>query len=322
MERVGSAENRKFTQSLSPILASFLAFQAFGQALYSPSILRIEDEPKVAEACSSVPAEHIEQLWTAAWQKRGGERKHIVKAMRSWCKDQDIEIEGSYARCISAMSNIVDIRQEYQLRIDRENKKREAIKSRITDEIRTTCLRYSKHMDDDELVDVIKVLEDEKKNGKARQDILGAMLMLCMLENLGGTKGETLDDMTKELAKKPEHERLACKSCYELLVTAVYGPPGPPIEDVIFKARTIVATVVGIPVVRLFGQNFPELGDQSYRVSDLGNGRYQVDGFVKIKNAFGVEAWNEWTVIVLMKSVDDAKPLYLEFNGDVVFDER
>ena len=333
MERVASSENRKFTQSLSTILASFLAFQAFGQALYSPSILRVEDEPKVAEACSSVPAEHIEQLWAAAWQKRGGERKHIVKAMRSWCKDQDIEIEGSYARCISAMPNIVDIRQEYQLRIDRENKeyqlridqenkKREAIKSRITDEIRTTCLRYSKHMDDDELVDVIKVLEDEKRNGKARQDILDAMLMLCVLENLGGTKGETLDDRIKELAKKPEQERLACKSCYELVVTAVYGPPGPSIGKVIFEARAIVATVLGIPVVRLFGQNFPKLGDPSYRASDLGNGRYQVDGLVKIKNAFGVETWNEWTVIVLMTSVDDAKPLYLEFNGDVGFDER
>ena len=74
--------------------------------------------------------------------------------------------------------------------------------------------------------------------------------------------------------------------------------------------------------MRLFGQNFPKLGDPSYRASDLGNGRYQVDGLVKIKNAFGVETWNEWTVIVLMTSVDDAKPLYLEFNGDVVFDER
>ena len=131
-----------------------------------------------------------------------------------------------------------------------------------------------------------------------------------------------MDDRVRELAKRPEHERLACRSCYELLVTATYGPPGPPIEDVIFQARSVVAMVLRIPVVRLFGQNFPKLGDPSYRARDLGNGRYQVDGLVKIKNAFGVEVWNDWTVIVLMKSKDSAKPLYLKFNGDVVFDER
>ena len=333
MESVRSTENCKFTRNLSPILASFLAAQVFGQALYSPSVLRIEDEPKVEKACADVPDEHIQQLWAAAWQERGAERKHIVKEMRSWCKDQDIQIRGSYARCISAMSHIVDKRYEYQLRIERErkkkelkiereNKRKEAIKRRITDEIRNTCLRYSKQMDDDELVGVLGVIQDEKKKGKARQDALDAMLMLCVLENLGGVKGKTVDDRVRELAKRPEHERLACRSCYELLVTATYGPPGPPIEDVIFQARSVVAMVLRIPVVRLFGQNFPKLGDPSYRARDLGNGRYQVDGLVKIKNAFGVEVWNDWTVIVLMKSKDSAKPLYLKFNGDVVFDER
>lgn len=62
---------------------------------------------KVAKACREFPKDMLPALAGVGLVMRGQERKGIVKAMRGWCKNNDIATPRSVGLCISSISKMV-----------------------------------------------------------------------------------------------------------------------------------------------------------------------------------------------------------------------
>lgn len=65
---------------------------------------RTDAERRVDEACQNLPTHHVVKLREIAWKKRSNKRRQVIKALRSWCKESDVEIDSTYQRCLSAIS--------------------------------------------------------------------------------------------------------------------------------------------------------------------------------------------------------------------------
>lgn len=64
-------------------------------------------DSKVVKDCKSFSQEQIAILSTSALEKRGEERKYILKAMREWCKSNDVELSRKMRVCMSSISKAV-----------------------------------------------------------------------------------------------------------------------------------------------------------------------------------------------------------------------
>lgn len=66
----------------------------------------IRDE-EVARACQKLPQDQAPALASAALEKRGKKRRFILKAMRAWCKENDVARAKDVDGCIWAISRAV-----------------------------------------------------------------------------------------------------------------------------------------------------------------------------------------------------------------------
>ncbi len=62
---------------------------------------------KVVNSCQGSTAAHVDTLTGVALEKHGAERRIIVKAMREWCKANDVPVDRSMRICMSAISKAV-----------------------------------------------------------------------------------------------------------------------------------------------------------------------------------------------------------------------
>lgn len=67
-------------------------------------VISVLEDKRVSKKCKDVPADRVESLAAVAMDNSGAERKHIVKAMRGWCKDNDVVTDRNLSSCISAIS--------------------------------------------------------------------------------------------------------------------------------------------------------------------------------------------------------------------------
>lgn len=58
----------------------------------------------VAGACKNVLPEYVEKLISVGLENRGVERKHIVKALRAWSKQEGVTVNRDFRGCMSAIS--------------------------------------------------------------------------------------------------------------------------------------------------------------------------------------------------------------------------
>lgn len=64
-------------------------------------------DSKVVKTCKDVSQEHLSILANAAIDKRRQERKFMLKAMRDWCKGNDVELTRDMRVCMSSISKAV-----------------------------------------------------------------------------------------------------------------------------------------------------------------------------------------------------------------------
>lgn len=64
----------------------------------------VADDAGVQKLCGNVQRERLDLLATVAINSRGGKRSHIVRALRTWCREQGIVLDSSMSKCVSAIS--------------------------------------------------------------------------------------------------------------------------------------------------------------------------------------------------------------------------
>lgn len=69
-----------------------------------PTIMK---DQKVAKACGAFPRNQLPALAGAALEKRAKKRRFILKAMRAWCKEHEIDRSDEVVDCLSAISKVV-----------------------------------------------------------------------------------------------------------------------------------------------------------------------------------------------------------------------
>lgn len=78
--------------------------QQSGDADNLPSITA---DATVVDACKNVPPERVDVLVNVGTRDDDAERKHVVKAMRTWCKENEVAIDRDTRVCMSAISKAV-----------------------------------------------------------------------------------------------------------------------------------------------------------------------------------------------------------------------
>lgn len=73
----------------------------------SDDIATIMKDSKVVKTCKDVSQENLSILASLAIEKRGQERKFIVKVMRDWCKENDVELSRKMRVCMSSISKAI-----------------------------------------------------------------------------------------------------------------------------------------------------------------------------------------------------------------------
>lgn len=73
----------------------------------SDDVATITNNEKVARACQKLPQDQAPALAGAALEKRGKKRRSILKAMRGWCKENDVARSKDVDGCIWAISRAV-----------------------------------------------------------------------------------------------------------------------------------------------------------------------------------------------------------------------
>ncbi len=71
------------------------------------SVTTLIADSKIVKDCKSFSQEQVTILATSALEKRGQERKYILKAMREWCKSNDVELSRKMRICMSSISKAV-----------------------------------------------------------------------------------------------------------------------------------------------------------------------------------------------------------------------
>ena len=69
--------------------------------------LPIAEDPTVAQECKNVPPDRVSALVDVGSQTTSAERKHIVKAMRTWSKENEIAMDRDLRNCLSAVSKAI-----------------------------------------------------------------------------------------------------------------------------------------------------------------------------------------------------------------------
>lgn len=64
-------------------------------------------DSKVVKTCKNISQEHLSILANTAIEQRGQERKNILKAMRDWCRENDVELSREMRVCMSSISKAV-----------------------------------------------------------------------------------------------------------------------------------------------------------------------------------------------------------------------
>lgn len=64
----------------------------------------IARDRNVAGACTDVLPEYVEKLISVGLDNRGAERKHIIKALRAWSKQEGVAVDRGLRGCMSAIS--------------------------------------------------------------------------------------------------------------------------------------------------------------------------------------------------------------------------
>lgn len=92
-------------QSISPV-ADGQTTNESGQD-ESDGLSAIMEHSGVLKSCKGFPQDRVSAVVTVAAQDRGRERKLILKAMRVWCRENDVTIDRKFQSCISAISRAV-----------------------------------------------------------------------------------------------------------------------------------------------------------------------------------------------------------------------
>jgi len=67
----------------------------------------ITEDPTVVQECKNVPPDRVSMLVDIGSQTTSAERKHVVKAMRTWCKENEVAIDRDLRNCLSAVSKTI-----------------------------------------------------------------------------------------------------------------------------------------------------------------------------------------------------------------------
>lgn len=73
----------------------------------SDDLATLMENKKIVKACQEFPQDQLPALAGVGLELRGQERKSIVKAMRAWCKANDIATSRKVGVCISSISKAV-----------------------------------------------------------------------------------------------------------------------------------------------------------------------------------------------------------------------
>ena len=208
-------------------------------------------EAQVATACMEIPEDRLARLRAVMSAESGTVRGRLVRAMRSWCRENDIPLDPAHQKCISALSKLGIAQNEERLEAERAKREKDRLKKRITREIRATCRSYDAELDDDGILELLQTIGEQRSKGKSFERAFDVLSALCLMKDLGNAEGDTLEERVEDLDSKLATRRLACRQCYEMLLEVVYGPPGPSEKDMIYFARGIIRAALGLSPVSI-----------------------------------------------------------------------